>query len=90
MLTITDTAAARLTQLLNERGSVAHDTVVRIVRRQGRLKFLIDQPQADDTTFTVGGRTVLVYDRVIAGSLAQRTLDVQQTATGPRLSLNAS
>jgi hypothetical protein len=84
MLTVTQTAAARLSQLLGDSGI---DRAVRIVRRERGLKLRKDHARPGDVTFAHQGRVVLLLDRRVAGSLSTRTLDVRDTTTGTRLSL---
>jgi hypothetical protein len=84
MLTVTDPAAARLQQLLKRSDD---GSVVRIVRRERRLKLQKSRPRAGDTEFTHGGRVVLVLGRRASQALTSRTLGVRQTEAGPRLSL---
>ena len=86
MLTITDTASARLGELLSDSPD---DEVMRIVRQDRRARMRRDQARPEDTVFTHNGRVVLVLDGAMADSLTARTLDVRQSATGPRLSLKA-
>lgn len=84
MLTVTENAGARLTELL---GESADDTVVRVVRRKRRLKLRRDRVRANDAQFSHDGRVVLVLDEQISKRLSSRTLHVRQTKDGPRLSL---
>ena len=86
MMTLTQTAGARLTQLLN--GS-PKDAVVRIVRRSGRLKLRLDHERSGDVTFAHEGRTVLTLNQRISRELSKRTLDVRPKNTGPRLSFTS-
>lgn len=86
MLTITETASARLGELLSDSPETE---VMRIVRPNRRARMRRDQARPDDTVFTHQGRVVLVLDGSVADSLSARTLDLRQAATGPRLSLTA-
>ena len=87
MLTLTQTAGARLSELLD--GS-PEKSVVRIVRRKGRLKLRLDHERTGDVTFAHDGRTVLTLNERISRELSLRTLDVRAKNTGPRLSLKSS
>ena len=86
MLTITDTASARLGEMLSDSPG---GEVMRIVRQNRRARMRRDQARPDDTVFTHQGRVVLVLDGVVADALSARTLDLRQSSTGPRLSLKA-
>ena len=84
MLTVTETASARLGELLSDS---PQDEVMRIVRPNRRARMRRDHARPDDTVFTHNGRVVLVLDGAVADSLAARTLDLRQATTGPRLRL---
>jgi hypothetical protein len=86
MLTVTETAAARLQQLLRCSNDGA---VVRIIRRERRLKLRKSRLREGDTQFSHGGQVVLVLGERASLALASRTLDVRQTESGPRLSLKS-
>ena len=86
MMTLTQTAGARLTKLLD--GS-PEDSVVRIVRRSGRLKLRLDHERSGDITFAHEGRTVLTLNQQISRELSKRTLDVRPKIAGPRLSFTS-
>lgn len=86
MLTLTPSAAARLSLLLNE---TSGNRAARIVRHDQRLKLRCDRARAGDTTFAHEGRVVLVLDARMAKSLGSRTLDTRETDTGPRLRVKA-
>lgn len=84
MLTVTETASARLNEMLIKS---PEGEVMRIVRHDRRIRMRRDQPRPNDTSFTHDGRIVLVLDGPIADALSSRTLDVRHAETGPRLSL---
>ena len=86
MLTVTETASARLGELLSESPD---GEVMRIVRLNRRARMRRDRARPDDTTFSHNGRVVLVLDGPVATALAARTLDLRQAPTGPRLRLRA-
>lgn len=86
MLTLTTSAAARLSSLLS---GASLDRAVRLVRQNERLKIRRDQARAGDTTFAHEGRVVLVLDARMAKSLQSRTLDVRETDRGPRLRMTS-
>ena len=84
MLTVTETASARLGELL---GKSPDGEVMRIVRLNRRARMRRDRVRPHDTTFSHKGRVVLVLDGSVATALAARTLDVRQAPSGPRLRL---
>jgi Fe-S cluster assembly iron-binding protein IscA len=84
MLTVTTNAGARLTHLLDQSENF---TAVRIVGRDRQLKLRRDQVRSGDATFAHSGRVVLVLDSRMSRALSSRTLDVRETSTGPRLSI---
>lgn len=86
MLSISDPAAARMTDLLVPR---ADDAVLRIVRRDGRYRLRVSRVLPGDQTFAHAGRVVLALDEQTKKSLAQRSLGLRHSATGPRLNLTA-
>jgi hypothetical protein len=84
MLTVTETASVRLSQMLSASEA---ETVVRIVRQNRRMKLCRDHARPNDTTFAHNGQVVLVLDGAVSEALASRILDVRQTADGPKLRL---
>jgi Fe-S cluster assembly iron-binding protein IscA len=88
MLTVTQTASERLSRKLTD-AEVEDDTAVRVVRkRKGRgWAMRMDKERPSDVTFAHQGRTVLVLDEEVSQMLANKTLDVRQSDSGPKLSL---
>jgi Fe-S cluster assembly iron-binding protein IscA len=86
MLTLTDAASSHLAQLLDA-ASAPEDVAVRVVAEGPGLAMRMDNERPGDETHDHDGRTVLLLDGQVAGTLAERTLDVQQTGEGPRLAL---
>lgn len=84
MLTLTNSAAAHLNQLLIEKPQSA---VARIVRRSNRMRLHVGEVKVGDQKFSHDGRVVLALDADIAGSLSLRQLDIHETTKGPRLRL---
>jgi hypothetical protein len=88
MLTLTQTAGARLTELL---AGSSDETIVRIVRRKGRLKLRRDLERAGDVTFAHEGRVVLSLNPKMSKELSRRTLDVRAIRNSePRLSFKTA
>lgn len=84
MLKVSVPAAARMAVLLNAKSDHA---VLRIVRRDDRLRLKTGRLRPGDETFAHEGRVVLAIDALIAKSLTLRQLDLRETSTGPRLRL---
>lgn len=84
MLTMTPSAGARLTLLLDGQ---SNDAVCRIVRLDRRLKLRKGHVCENDRTFTHDGRVVLAVDEKVSAALESRKLDVRETERGPRLKL---
>ena len=87
MLKVSAPAAARMADLLNDRPD---DAVLRIVRREDRLRMRFGELHPGDATFAHKGRIVLAIEPRVATSLSLRQLDLRQTAAGPRLRLKKS
>ena len=86
MLTITEAAGGHLADLLAE-ADAADDVAVRIVREGEGWGMLKDSAGPDDDTFAHEERTVLVLDKASSQLLSERTLDVEKTPDGARLTL---
>jgi hypothetical protein len=87
MLTISNPAATRMSQLL---ATKTDDTVLRIVRRKRRMRLRWSLVRSDDRTFAHDGRVVLVLDGQVSESLSRRNLDLRKTTAGPRLTLRSN
>jgi hypothetical protein len=61
--------------------------VLRIIRRDDRLRMRFGELHPGDETFAHEGRVVLAIDPRVARSLSLRQLDLRQTTGGPRLRL---
>lgn len=86
MLTITEAATQHLATLL-ERAETPADLALRVIHDGHTLGLRPDNPRPGDTTFAHQSRTVLILDEEMSALLAERTLDVQQTAEGPQLAI---
>ncbi|MEX2287595.1 MAG: hypothetical protein WD648_10935 [Planctomycetaceae bacterium] len=84
MLTITPTAYARLSKQLVDRPD---DVAVRIILREGRVKFRRGRHRTGDTVFNHEGRPVLLVGQRTAKKIGNRTLDALETVDGQRLRL---
>jgi hypothetical protein len=87
MLKVSDRAAERMAHLLNAKSDGA---VLRIIRRDDRLRMLFGHLLPGDQTFAHQGRVVLAIDQRVGKSLSLRHLDLRETETGPRLRLKTS
>jgi hypothetical protein len=86
MFTVTEAALDRLSQKL-VRKKAADDMALRFMRRTGGWKLRLDRMRPADTMFTHGSRKVLLLDETVARAMSKLTLDVKDTAAGPRLTL---
>jgi len=86
MFAVTEAAAVRLAQKLT-RKQAGDAFAMRFVRRQRGWNLRTDTPGPTDVAVVHEGRTVLVLDPDVAGSLAERTLDARVTPAGSRLYL---
>jgi hypothetical protein len=86
MLVLTEAAGTYLSRLLEETHA-SRQAAIRIVEEQGDLKPRIDEARAGDETFNYSGRKVLLLDPKVSKALESSTLDVEQTARGPKLIL---
>ena len=84
MLTITQPAYERLSEMLSDR---PEDVAVRIFLDEGRARIRPDRKRSGDKVLKHDGRTVLLFDKQAARHLDERTLGIRQTENGPRLRL---
>ncbi len=84
MLHVSTSAAARMAHLLNAKPNHA---VLRIVRRDQRLKLRLGIVRPGDQTFVHDGRVVLALDERMGTRLASGQLELKDTDEGPRLRL---
>ncbi len=86
MLTVTEAASAHLADML-DKADAPDGHAIRVVPAQGSVALRLDEPQPQDQEIEHGGKTVLVLDTQVQEMLGQRTLDVDQTESGPALAL---
>jgi Fe-S cluster assembly iron-binding protein IscA len=84
MLTLTPTARARLSEMLDGRPD---HVAVRIVFGDGRMKVRPSTHRRGDEVFNHENRAVLLLDEKVAEHLGSKTLDVRDTENGPKLRL---
>lgn len=87
MLTITEAAGEYLLNQLVE-AKASELSAVRFAIKGQELVPSVDQPSDDDATIDHGGRTVLVLDEKVSKLLSDKTLDVEETEGGPRLTVH--
>lgn len=87
MLTVTDTAAAHLAELLDN-AEAADEAVVRFVPQGQTLTLQLGSEQSGDQTFQHGEKTVLAVEPEIAQALADKRLELQATEEGERLAIS--
>jgi Fe-S cluster assembly iron-binding protein IscA len=86
MVTVTDAAGAHMAQLLAQVGA-QDDLAIRLVLNEHDIVPTMDQARAGDTAFSYEGRTVLVLDSLVVQTMADQTLDVQDTEDGLKIVL---
>jgi hypothetical protein len=86
MLTVTPGAGARLLGKLARKGA-ADEVAMRFMRRTNGWRLRLDHARPADTAITHEGRIVLLLDEQVSQAMADMTLDVRKTETGPRLAL---
>ena len=86
MLHVSTPAAARMAHLLTAK---PENAVLRIVRRDQRLRLRLGTVRPGDQTYVHDGQVVLALDKRIGTTLSLRQLELRQTADGPRLRLKA-
>ena len=86
MLQVSTHAATRMAQLLNAK---PENAVLRIVRRDQRLRLRLGTVRPGDQTYVHDGRVILALDKSIGTTLSLRQLELRQTDDGPRLRLKA-
>ena len=86
MLNVTDAATAYLSELLSAAEAPA-GVAVRFVYESQGFQMQTGSEQPGDATFDHEGRTVLVMEEQVANLLADRTLDIHDAGTRPRLVL---
>ena len=87
MLTVTIIARDRLASKLACR-KVSDDVAARLIRKSGNWKLRLGHARPTDTEIVHKGRIVLLLGRTVSKAMANRTLDVKETETGPRLTLH--
>jgi hypothetical protein len=86
MLTVTPGAGARLLRKLARKGAT-DDMAMRFTRRTDGWRLRVDHARPADTAITHEGRIVLLLDEQVVQTMANMTLGVTDTETGPRLTL---
>ena len=84
MLQVSMPAAARMAHLLNAK---PENAVLRIVRRDQRLRLRLGTVRPGDQTFAHDGRVVLALDERLGTKLTFGQIELRETDEGPRLRL---
>lgn len=85
MLRLTDKAGDCIAQMLEEGRVPANQAIRLILDPSGTLEPTIDRARPGDVTYEHQGRLVLLLDDAALSILADRQLEVRQTADGPQL-----
>ncbi len=86
MLTLTDAAGEKLSEILSHENCPA-DVAVRLVRQDQGLAMTLDREQDGDTSFEHAGKKVLLLDEQVSDLLENETLDVETREAGDSLML---
>lgn len=86
MFKVTAAALDRLSRKLAHKAA-ADDEALRFTRRESGWRLRLDCARPKDTAFSHAGRSVLLLDRAVSQAMANLTLDVRSTDSGPRLRL---
>jgi Fe-S cluster assembly iron-binding protein IscA len=86
MLTMTETAGAHLVDLLGE-AEVPEDVAIRFVIESEELTLRLDKERPGDESFSHEGKTVLLVDEEMSTMLSEKTLDIEPSDEGPKLTL---
>lgn len=84
MLTVTDAAWERLTEIVSSRPNI---TALRLTHNNGRVKCRSGNRKETDRSVEHDGRPLLLMTPRVAKRLSGRTLDAPTTERGPRLRL---
>lgn len=76
MLVVSETASARLAQML-EQMEFPEGAAVRLVQEPNGVALQTDDQRSGDATFEYEGRTVLLLDAQISELLSDSTLDME-------------
>jgi Fe-S cluster assembly iron-binding protein IscA len=86
MLTMTDAAGAHLIDLLGE-AEAPEDVAIRFVVESEELTLRLDKEQPGDEALSHEGKTVLLIDEGVSEMLTGKTLDVESSEEGLKLTL---
>jgi hypothetical protein len=86
MFTVTAAALDRLSRRIAQK-KPTDGVALRFTRREGGWRLRLDRARPADTEFTHDGRSVLLLDASVSQAMANLTLDVRNTDSGPRLRL---
>jgi hypothetical protein len=87
VLTVTATARDRLAAKLARR-EASDEEAARLIRKAGHWRLRLDHVRPKDTEIIHKGKTVLLLGNTASRAMTNRTLDVKETETGPRLTLH--
>jgi Fe-S cluster assembly iron-binding protein IscA len=86
MLTVTDAAGAHLVDLLGE-AEAPEDVAIRFVVESEELTLRLDKEKPGDESLIHEGKTVLLLDEEMSPMLSGKTLDIEDSDEGPKLTL---
>jgi hypothetical protein len=83
---MTEAAGAHLIDLLGE-ADVPEDVAIRFVVESEELTLRLDKERPGDESLTHEGKTVLLLDEQMSPMLSEKTLDIEPSDEGPKLTL---
>lgn len=89
MLNVSEAACAYLSMLLSK-SDAPDDARIRIVIEGNKLSIKLDDEKPDDATFVHEGKTFLVMDEDISQILSSKTLDVEDSEEGLKITVKDS
>ncbi|MHC4218096.1 MAG: hypothetical protein ACYSU7_06520 [Planctomycetota bacterium] len=83
---MTDAAGAHLVDLLGE-AEAPEDVAIRFVVESEELTLRLDKEKPGDESLIHEGKTVLLLDEEMSPMLSGKTLDIEDSDEGPKLTL---
>lgn len=87
-LTVTDQAAAALSQYLESQAREEEQVLRLIADGEGNHRFTLDTPNPGDQVVEHNGEAVMVIEPEISEDLADNVLDLKETSSGISLTLS--
>ncbi|MFT5423682.1 MAG: Fe-S cluster assembly iron-binding protein IscA [Phycisphaerales bacterium] len=86
MLTVTDDAKSHLAEIITN-NELSEDASIRLVTGPNGIGLAPDAPKPEDDTYEHAGRTVLVVDPALSAQLDDKTMSIEKSEAGEKLSI---